>query len=129
MILKQSTAANLPVLMVLSSDHITGSTGATLTIAASKNGAAFAAITPTVTELANGWYSLALTTAHTDTAGALVLHVTAGSSDPADALLQVGLPTVPAEVWDEVLTGATHNIATSAGRRLRQGDGSRSEEH
>lgn len=24
------------------------------------------------------------------------------------------------EVWDELLTGATHNIATSAGRRLRQ---------
>lgn len=32
-------------------------------------------------------------------------------------------PTVDAiadQVWDEILTGATHNIATSAGRRLRQ---------
>lgn len=32
-------------------------------------------------------------------------------------------PTVGAiadQVWDEVLTGATHNIATSAGKRLRQ---------
>jgi len=27
---------------------------------------------------------------------------------------------VPAAVWDEILTGATHNIPTSAGRRLRQ---------
>ena len=27
---------------------------------------------------------------------------------------------VPVEVWDELLTGSTHNIATSAGRRLRQ---------
>jgi len=27
---------------------------------------------------------------------------------------------VPSDVWDEILTGATHNIATSAGRRLRE---------
>ena len=27
---------------------------------------------------------------------------------------------VPGDVWDEVLTGATHNIPASAGRRLRQ---------
>lgn len=27
--------------------------------------------------------------------------------------------TVVSDVWDEILTGATHNIATSAGRRLR----------
>lgn len=89
MILKQSTAANLPVLMVGSSDHITGLTGATLTITASKDGGAFSAITPTVTELATGWYSLALTAAHTDTTGALVLHITAASADPADVLAQV----------------------------------------
>lgn len=28
--------------------------------------------------------------------------------------------TIADQVWDEVLTGATHNIATSAGRRLRE---------
>ena len=27
---------------------------------------------------------------------------------------------IPDAVWDEILTGATHNIATSAGKRLRQ---------
>lgn len=27
---------------------------------------------------------------------------------------------IASDVWDEILTGATHNIATSAGRRLRQ---------
>ena len=32
-------------------------------------------------------------------------------------LLPVGVDA--AGVWDEVLTGATHNIASSAGRRLR----------
>lgn len=27
---------------------------------------------------------------------------------------------IPSDVWDEILTGATHNVATSAGRRLRE---------
>lgn len=30
------------------------------------------------------------------------------------------IATVAAQVWDEILTGATHNIATSAGRRVRE---------
>lgn len=126
MILKQSTAFNFPVFMTDSTDHISGKTGATLTITASKDGAAFASITPTVTELANGWYSLALTTTHTNTLGALLLHVTASGADPTDLSAQVmaSLPLTATEVanavWDEVLTGATHNIATSAGKRLRQ---------
>lgn len=30
------------------------------------------------------------------------------------------ISTVPSDVWDEILTGATHNIATSAGRRVRE---------
>lgn len=30
------------------------------------------------------------------------------------------IPTIVDLVWDEVLTAATHNVATSAGRRLRQ---------
>lgn len=32
----------------------------------------------------------------------------------------LNLPDIAAAVWDRVLTGATHNIANSAGRRLRQ---------
>lgn len=86
---KQSTARTIAVFITQSADHVSGLTGATLTITASKNGAAFASITPTVTELANGWYSLALTTAHTDTLGDLALHITATSADPTDLLMQV----------------------------------------
>lgn len=33
---------------------------------------------------------------------------------------EVDLSTVPNLVWDEPLTGASHNVPTSAGRRLRQ---------
>src|SRR4051812_24240518 len=88
--LKQSTAANVMVLMVDSADHVTGKTGLTLTITASKDGGAFGSITPTVTERGTGWYNLALTTAHTDTRGDLVLHLTATGADPADLVCRVG---------------------------------------
>jgi hypothetical protein len=91
--LKQSTAVNVTVLMVDSTDHITGKTGLTLTIYATKAGGTPAAITPTVTELdstnVKGVYKLALTTSHTDTLGELQLHVTATGADPSDMKLQV----------------------------------------
>jgi hypothetical protein len=88
-LLKQSTARDIVVFMTDSSDHVSGKTGLTLTITASKNAAAFASITPTVTELATGWYKLALTTSHTDTLGDLALHITATGADPTDTLMQV----------------------------------------
>lgn len=77
------------VLMVNDTDHVTGETGLTLTITASKNGAAFASISPTVTERGDGWYSLALTTSHTDTLGDLALHITSSGADPTDVVWQV----------------------------------------
>lgn len=93
-LLKQSTARDKMVFMTDSADHITGKTSLTLTITASKNGAAFASISPTVTERGSGWYSLALTTSHTDTLGDLALHVTSTGADPSDLVWQVvaGLP-------------------------------------
>lgn len=92
--LKQSTARNLLVFMTDSADHVTGKASLTLTITASKDGAAFASISPTVTELSGGWYSLALTSSHTDTLGDLALHITATGADPSDVREQVfaGLP-------------------------------------
>jgi len=86
---KVSTARTIMVLMVDSTDHVTGKTGLSLTITASKAGAAFASISPTVTERGSGWYSLALTTAHLDTLGDLALHITGTAADPADMLLEV----------------------------------------
>lgn len=87
--LKKSTATTRLVLMVDASDHVTGLAGLTLTIAASKAGGAFGTITPTVADLGNGWYALALTAAHTDTLGDLALHVTAPTADPTDKLFNV----------------------------------------
>lgn len=88
-LLKQSTAYNLMILMVDSADHITGKEGLTLTITASKDGAAFASISPTVTERGNGWYNLALTTSHTNMVGDLAIHVTSAGADPTDVSVQI----------------------------------------
>lgn len=82
--LKISTAANAVVQMIDSVDHITGKAGLTLTITASKDGAAFAGISPTVTDLGSGWYALAFTTTHTNTKGFLALHITGTGADPKD---------------------------------------------
>lgn len=122
--LKQSTARNLMVFLTASSDHVTGLTGATLTITASKNGAAFASITPTVTERGDGWYSLALTTSHTDTLGDLVVHITAASADPIDLREQVfaGLPgesVTVSSIGTDVITSTA--LASSAVTEIATG--------
>ena len=75
MLLKQNTNRVRPVLIVLASDGTTPATGKTLVITAKKDSGSFASISPTVTERGNGWYDLSLTTAHTDTLGALCFHI------------------------------------------------------
>lgn len=87
--LKLSTARNLTILMTDVGDHSTGKTGLTLTVLISKNGGAFAAATPVITELAYGWYSIALTSSHTDTLGDMALHITAPQADPIDMRQEV----------------------------------------
>jgi hypothetical protein len=37
-----------------------------------------------------------------------------------DALVPADIPEIVDQVWDEALTGGTHNVPTSSGRRLRQ---------
>lgn len=88
-LLKLSTSYDLMVFMTDATDHVTGKTGLTLTLTSSKAGGAFASITPTVTELGNGWYSLALTTSHTDTVGDLAIRATGTDADPTDLICQV----------------------------------------
>lgn len=98
--------------MVDSTDHVTGKTGLTLTITASKDGAAFASITPTVTELANGWYNLALTSTHTDTVGALALHIISTGADPTDIADEV-VADLPGASVSSVTGNVGGNVAGS----------------
>lgn len=121
-VLKQSTARTIAVFLADSSDHITGKTGATLTVTASKNGASFASISPTVTELANGWYSVALTTSHTDTLGDLAIHATASGADPIDTLSQV-VAYNPADSVRLGLTALPNAAAEASGGLITRGSG------
>lgn len=70
--IKQSTAITVPIFAHdAAGDGVTGLVDGGFTKRISKNGGAFAAMTVTVTELENGWYSVPLSTAHTDTLGLL----------------------------------------------------------
>lgn len=109
-LLKLSTARSRVVFMVDDADSVTGKTGLTLTITASKDGAAFASITPTVTELANGWYKLALTSSHTDTLGDLALHITGTGADATDLVDEV-LTDLPGASVSSVV-GAVGSVAS-----------------
>ena len=105
--LDKDTAANVMVLMTDATDHVTGKAGLTLTITLSKDGGAFGAITPTVTERGSGWYAIALTAAHTDTLGDLALHITGSGADPSDVLLLVtDYAGTAAAIWTKALEGS-----------------------
>jgi hypothetical protein len=93
-ILVKSTAYNRMFLMVESADHITGLTGATVTLTLSKNGGSFGASSGSITEVSSGWYYVALNSTDTGTAGELAYHATATSADPADFVDQVRDPAV-----------------------------------
>ena len=88
--IKLGAVNNVMVFLTDSTDHVSGATGKTLTIYASKNGGTFASITPTVTERGYGWYNVALSAVHCNTLGELALHIEASGADPADAKYNVG---------------------------------------
>lgn len=103
MMLKQSTSTTIMIFMTDSTDHVSGKTGLTLTITASKAGGAFSGYTNTVTDRGSGWYSLLLDTTITDTPGVLVFHVTGTGADPTDISFQViafdlGVATQPVNI-------------------------------
>jgi hypothetical protein len=90
MIIKLGTQYSRKFLMVLSSDHITGATGKTVTVNISKGaGGAFGAAAGSVAEIANGWYQISLIGADTSTAGDLAYNCTASGCDPTDFVDQV----------------------------------------
>lgn len=124
-LIKQGATYNRTVLMTDSADHISGKTGLTLTVTASKNGGAFASITPTVTERGNGRYNIALTVGNTDTLGALDLQITATGADPTDTHDQVvafdpsdaaglGLSRLDTTVGSRLATGGVVGSVTGA---------------
>lgn len=121
-VLRQSIARTIMVFLTSSADHVSGVAAATLTITASKAGAAFASITPVVTDRGNGWYSIALTATDTNTLGDLVIRATAAGADPIDTLMQV----VSYNFEDAVRLGLTslpNAAAAAAGGLFTRGTG------
>jgi len=161
---KQSTAATLIVGPILDSTGAEYASAVIGDLSISKNGGTLTALAAaaTLTVIANGQYTLVMTTGNLDTLGRL--QITCNKSTyqmPPIGLVVVpamvfdsmvlgtdvlqgdvtqfggtagtfaaGIPTAALDsaataalvdlIWDEPLTGATHNVATSSGKRLRQ---------
>ena len=108
-------AINVPVFVQDSSGNaVTGKVNGDFTKRISKGGGAFGAMTVTLTEMENGWYLLPVSASHSDTLLKLSVTLIVAGAINTNLEFMVRTPT-----WDEVLTGGTHNITNSAGRRLR----------
>jgi hypothetical protein len=78
-------------------------------------------ITDTATEIGStGLYELDLTAAELNHDYVIIKFAVSGAADTAFLFNMVNNDAIVDQVWDESLTGASHNIANSAGRRLRQ---------
>jgi hypothetical protein len=82
--LQSSTSYPINFFMADSTDHVSPKTGLTVTVTLSKNGAAFAACSGTVTEISNGWYSLAGNATDRNTVGELLVHAEGTGADNFD---------------------------------------------
>jgi len=122
--IKQSTAITWPFFAHdVNGDGVTGLVDAEFTKRISKNGGAFAAMTVTITEMENGWYSLPLSTAHSDTLGALSISISHASAKRANLQFKVNARTNDDLATPTNITAATGitvsaigaNVITAAG--------------
>jgi len=123
---KQSVSLTIPVFAHdVNGDAVLGLLNAGFTKRISKNGAAFGAMTITITEMENGFYSLPLDTGHTDTTGVLTIILTHASCKQINIQLRVharlpddlAYPTVSGRSIDVDATGGveiTPNQAVNA---------------
>lgn len=107
---KQSTALTVLIFAHdVNGDAVTGKVDGNWTKRISKNGGAFAAMTVTITEMENGWYSVPLSTAHTDTNGILSMTFT------ATGVKQINIQyRVTTRIFDDGVTVAPGGIAAAA---------------
>lgn len=90
--LKASTAITIPFFAHdVNGDAVTGILDGSWTKRISKNGGAFAAMTVTITEMENGWYSLPLSASHTDTEGILTVSLNATGAKRVNLQWRVGV--------------------------------------
>ena len=88
--LKQSTVITVPMFVHDSNgDAVTGLVDGGFTKRFSKNGGAFGAMTLTITEMENGWYSVPISASHSDTLGVLTITFTHGSAKQVNLQFRV----------------------------------------
>lgn len=86
LLLRYNTSGQeVPILMVDSSDHITGKTGLTLNVQICKSGqTTFSTPNGTVAEIGNGRYKFYPAASDLNALGPLIIQVTAAGADPQD---------------------------------------------
>lgn len=122
---RKVSTTNYPIqfLLVSSTDHTTPVTGASPAATISKNGGSFISISGSIVEIGNGIYSISGNATDRNTIGQNIIKVSASGADNAYLIVNINNYNpfnIVSDVWDEILTGSTHNIPTSSGRRLRQ---------
>jgi len=118
--IKQSTAETIPFFAHdVNGDGVTGLVDGGFTKRISKGSGAFAAMTVTVTEMENGWYSIPLSGTHSDTVGLLTVSLSHASTKrvnlqwrvSARTLDELASPTNITAATGIVLSGVTHTGA------------------
>lgn len=111
MLIKNGSTPTIVFIMVDSSDHFSAKTGLTVTANITKNGGTFAATSNSVTEIANGFYKVALTGTETNTNGPIGFHCTATGADPTQFIHEV----IAFDPTDSVRLGLTAMPNAAAG--------------
>ena len=109
---KQSTALVVPFFAHdANGDAVTGLTDGSFTKRISKNGAAFAAMTVTITELENGWYSFPLSSGHSDTLGLLTILFTNAGAKQVNLQFRVSV-RIPDDLAFPATSGRSLQVET-----------------
>lgn len=118
---RQQNTTNYPInfLMVDATDHLTGLTGLTPTVTLSKNAAAFGVAVGAVSEIGNGWYSLAGNATDRNTLGELLIHATATGADPIDEKYAISLH----DPFSDTVANVTLVATTTTNTDMRGTDG------
>lgn len=114
MLLKQSTAQTVVIGPILDADGVAVTTAVIGNISIAKNGTAAALTTETLTHLANGYYTLALTSSNTNTLGILAAYV----NNTAMSMTVFRWNVIVASAYDAIVnnaTNATGGLLTATG--------------
>lgn len=110
---KQSSTRGFYVFADDSTAFGTGKTGLTLTITLSKSGAAASSVSPTVTEISNGWYWIAPIAAHRDTLGRNLWQFSATGATIAGRVEKIGLVDEEAAAFGASVAGDAMALTSS----------------